>query len=59
MLEAHGTQAFPASAPGAQIVVIDGLLVWMLFEVGVDTLDQAVCVDGDLEDANLVAEIAL
>jgi hypothetical protein len=57
--EDHRVQAFPGiGAWGA-----DSRERWivgeMLFEVGVDTLDQAVCVDGDLEDANLVAEIAL
>lgn len=29
-----------------------------LFEVGVDAFDQAVRIDRDLEDANLVAEVA-
>lgn len=42
---------FPASVPL-------GGCVWCLFEIGVDTFDQAVRVDGDLENADLVAEIA-
>lgn len=53
-------QAFPGirAGGGAPMNVIDGLLVRVLFEVGVDAFNQAVCVDGDLEDADLVAEIA-
>jgi hypothetical protein len=57
--EACGMHALPGiGALGADVPVLIGLKISLLFEIGVDALDQAIGIDRDLQDPDLVSEIA-
>ena len=52
-------RAFPGlGALGADVSGSIGLVVGLLFEIGVDAHDQAARIDRDLQDADLMPEIA-